>query len=294
MAQRFVHPAVLVLATTAAVAAGIGDARAQAKPDAEVKTAFTAFVDSVAAGTALPANVELFIPPGHDGGEARPKDLAQTKKLLDKPKAKVLAVVVSPSGTSAWLAAEIPAKIPRDGKIKKESIRASAFLVKDGAAWTVRAAHWSTGEKNVVDEGCGALSFEWEFDRSVPTKLELPVKAVLEAFDEQNSAPLVKLLSDDTRAFVFGSAPKEKFVGGKKIKGLFAKWNVGLLWWDRDQPGLPSRAGISPDGELIWMTAATTVFKMCTSYRTFLVLAKEGTGWKIVHQHYSEPVYLED
>ena len=52
--------------------------------------------------------------------------------------------------------------------------------------------------------------------------------------------------------------------------------------------------GITPDGNLLWMTAATMVPSMCTSYRTLLVLAKEPAGWRIVHQHYSEALYLDD
>jgi hypothetical protein len=284
MARALAHVAVLAVLAVPAVTA--------AAPDADVKAAFTTFVDGVAAGKPLPAGVELFIPPGHDGGEPVVGDLAQTRGLLDKGKPKVLAVVVSPGGGSAWLAAEIPGKVPRDKKVKKETIRASAFLVKDGAAWAVRALHWSTGEKNVVDDGCGALDFEWSFEGAVAPKLETTVKAVLNAFDDQDTASLVALLSDDKRAFVFGSAPREKFVGGPRIKSLFKKWNVGLLYWNRDEPGLPSRAGIAPDGELMWMTAGTMVTRMCTSYRTFLVLAKEPAGWRIVHQHYSEPVYL--
>jgi ketosteroid isomerase-like protein len=27
----------------------------------------------------------------------------------------------------------------------------------------------------------------------------------------------------------------------------------------------------------------------CTHYRTVIVLAKEATGWRIVHQHFSVP-----
>jgi ketosteroid isomerase-like protein len=286
-------PRWLALAVLVVVVAGAGEASAQAKPDPAVTAAFTAFVDGVAAGKPVPANVELFLPPGNDDGEPRPSDLAPTRKLLDKPKVKVLAAVVAPAGTSAWVAAEITAKVPRSGKIKKESLRASALLVKEGGAWSVRATHWSGGVKNVVDAGCGALDFEWMFEGDVPAKVEAPVKAVLAAFEDPDARSLVALLSDDKRAYVIGSAPGEKIVGGPKIKSVFKKWNVNLLYWDKDAGKLPSRAGLSPDGELMWMTAATMVSKLCTSYRSFFVLAKEPGGWRIVHQHYSEPLYLD-
>ncbi|MBZ0233212.1 MAG: nuclear transport factor 2 family protein [Deltaproteobacteria bacterium] len=290
MVRRLVPLAVVVLVA----AAGLRDARAQAAPDAEIKAAFTAFVDGVAAGKPLPASVELFTPPGHDGGEPLPDDLAPIRKLLDRPRVKVRALVVSPGKTAAWIAAEITAKVPRDGKPKKESLRASAFLVKDGGAWAVRATHWSAGVKNVVDDGCGALHFEWEIERGVPARAEAPVKAVLDAFASyEEPKPLVGLLSDERRAFVFGSAPRETFAGGARIKSLFANWDVRLLYWDQDRPGLPARAGLAPGGDLLWMTAATTVTRMCTSYRSFFVLAKERAGWRIVHHHYSEPISLD-
>lgn len=289
MSFRLVSLAVLVV-----VAGGLHAAHAQAAPDAEIKAAFTAFVDGVAAGKPLPATVELFTPPAYDGGEPRPGDLAPIRKLLDKPRVKVLTVVASPGKSSAWVAAEITAKVPRDGKPKKESLRASAFLVKDGDAWTVRATHWSAGVKNERIEACGALTFEWEVERGVPAKAEAPVKAVLEALESYDEPkPLVGLLSDDARAFVFGSAPRETFKGGAKIKALFRKWNVKLLFWDKDVAGLPARAGFAPDGELLWMTTATMYTKMCTSYRTFFVLAKEKAGWRIVHQHYSVPAWAD-
>lgn len=276
------------------IIAAFAPAHAQAAPDADVKAAFTAFVDGIAAGQELPSTVELLIGPSTDDDDAQPGDMAPIKKLFDKPKVTFAAAVVSPGGASAWVAAEITAKVPRSGKIKKESLRASAVLVKDGAAWSVRAAHISVAQKNEVPDMCGALTYEWEFERSVPAKLEAPVKVVLEAIDSSDTKQLLALLSDDKKALVFGSAPKEKFVGGAKIKGIFKKWNVGLMYWDHDSPGLPSRAGTTPDGNLLWMTAATMVPSMCTSYRTFLVLAKEPAGWRIIHQHYSEALYLDD
>jgi ketosteroid isomerase-like protein len=280
------------LAILVIVAGFAPSARAQgATPDAEVKAAFTAFVDGIAAGKELPSSVELLLGPSRDDNDATPASLASTAKLFDKPKVSFVAVVISPGGASAWVAAELPAKVPRKGKIKKESLRASAVLVKDGASWTIRAAHLSIGQKNEVPEECGALTYEWEFEDSVPPTLVAPVKDVLDALADHDPMTLVARLSDDKKALVFGSAPKEKFVGGAKIKGIFKKWEVGLVYWDHDkQPDdLPSRAGITPDGKLLWMTAATVVPSMCTSYRTLLVLAKEPAGWRIVHQHYSEP-----
>ncbi len=260
--------------------------------DPEVTAALTAFITDLDAGKPIAARTELFIPPDNDNGQA-PLDPAALPAMLDKPKIKVLAAVLSPGGLSGWAAAEVSASVPRGGKLKKESLRVSAVLSKDGGAWNVRAAHWSATVKNEVPDMCGALTFEWLFESSVPKALEPPVKAVLEAFDAGKPAAVSALLSDDPRALAFGSAPKETFAGGKKVKGVFKKWKVNLLYWDRDEPKLPSRAGATTDGALLWMTVATSVPKLCTSYRTLVVLAKEPAGWRIVHQHFSEPIDVE-
>lgn len=280
---------VLVVVTAATTA------HAQTAPDAEVKAAFTAFVEDARGGKPWPSTLELLIDPSPDDSDPRPAHSKVIGKLVvDKPKVTYAAVVLSPGGASAWVAAELTAKVPRGGKLKKESLRASAVLAKEGAAWTVRAAHVSVAQKNDVDPGCGALGYEWEFEHEVPAKLAAPVKAVLDAFNEPDPKALLAHLSDDKKVVVFGSAPREKFVGGARVKGIFKKWEVGLVYWNKDEPDLPARAGTTADGNLLWMTAATTVPATCTSYRTLLVLAKEPAGWRIVHQHYSEPIYLDD
>ena len=279
----------LELAALAAVmVAGTGSARAGA--DADVTRAFTAFVDGVAAGKPEPPGLEAFLTPTDDdlvqGGPA-------LRAMLKAPKVKVLQVVVSKGGTSAWLAAEIPAQVPVAGKKPRaDTLRATAFLTFDGASWTVRSAHWSLAVKNAVPEMCGAID-EWRVEPDVPAALLPAVKKVLEVLDEDKPASFVGLLSDDKRALVFGSAPRETFVGGAKIKGVFKKWSVSLPYWDRDDPALPAAAGVGPDGELAWIDTGVAYFKLCATYRTTFVLAREKAGWKIVHQHYSEPVRVD-
>lgn len=273
---------------------------AHADPAAEPAKAFTAFVDGVAAGKASPGR-ELFITPFHDGDPV-PQDLSAVKKLLDKPKVKVGKVVVSRTGKSAWLVADIPARVPRNGKVKAEALRASALLALDGDAWRVRATAWSATVPNHPTDMCGAVMREWHFTPSVPTELVAPVKAVLDAFDaipymagmpatlggEGNRELFLALLSSDASSIVLGSAAGERFTGGAAIKKLFKKWYVTHVG---DDPAvLAARAGAGPDGEQFWLYTTTTSHDQCTDYRTFLVLAKEPAGWRIVHQHYSEHI----
>jgi ketosteroid isomerase-like protein len=277
---------------------------AHADPAADATKAFTAFVDGVAAGKAQPG-LELFITPFRDDDPV-PKDLTAVKKLLDKQKVKVGKVVVSKAGKSAWLIADITARVPRNGKLKSEALRASALLVLDGTAWRVRATEWSAAVPNHPTNMCGLMDREWHFTPSVPADLVAPVAAVIAALADMPSSadlpvavgpsvrePFLKLLSDDPNAVVIGSAPNEKFTGGAAIKKLFKKWNVT---WGGDgedvskDKGPVARAGAGPDGELLWLYTTASSHEQCTDYRALFVLAKEPAGWRIVHQHYSEQI----
>ena len=278
-----------MLAVLVVVVAGLGAARVEAGVEGDVGKAFAAFVDGVAAGRPLPASVELFVTPFSD--EQVPVDLGPVKAMLTAPRVKVLQVVASRGGRSAWIAAEIAAQVPVAGKKPRaDVIRASAFLAFDGAAWTVRAAHWSIAVKNVKPEICGDFGPEWQVTPDVPAGLVTAVKHVLELLDEDRPASFAGLLADDKRALVFGSAPRETFVGGAKIKGVFKKWSVSLPSWDRDDAVLPAAAGVGPDGELSWMAVAVAYTRLCTTYRALFVMTPDQGAWKIVHQHYSAPI----
>lgn len=262
---------------------------ARADVAGNVRTAFTAFVNDVA--KQQPGKLELFIAPKLEDSAAVPASLAATAAMVPRPVVKIVAQVVSPGGKSAWVAAEIKAKVPRKGKPKDESLRASAFLVLDGTTWRVTAAHWSASVPNQRHQMCGMMDYEWQLTPAVPKALAPAVKpllASLEGDDVKSTFP--PMLSDDKRAMAFGSGPGEKFVGGAKIKGLFKKWEISLLG-DSDASELPARAGIAPDGELMWVVAGVSSdMVLCTMYRTLFVLAKEKAGWRVVHHHYSEPL----
>lgn len=272
---------------------------AHAGPAGDASKAFTAFVDATAAGTATPG-VALFVTP-FPGDQPVPADLGPVKLLLAKPKVKVTHVAVSKGGTSAWLVGEITAKVPRDGKRKAEVLRASALLGLEGGAWHVQATQWSATTPNEPTDRCGMMATEWELPGDVPKPLVAPVTDVLEAFHAMpavegspfgggDRAPLTKLISDDPGGVVLGSAPGERFVGGKAIKALLRKWYIAGGGAAEGGKGLPARAGAGPDGELMWMYFATSMHAQCTEYRTFAVLAKEAAGWRIVHQHYARHI----
>jgi ketosteroid isomerase-like protein len=270
---------------------------AYADATADVTKAFDAFVDSVAAKKTKPASagVELFMIPDAQYMDQPPipDSFEGIEGMLDKPKVTIVQVELSPSGRSAWVAAEVSAHVARRDKKTpvNEALRVSAFFALDAkAGWQLKATAWSTAEPNQPLEGmgCGMAKDEWHIETKI-TKAALPVvKALWGGFGYEDKGGVVSVMSDDKKAVLFGSAAGEKLTGGAAIKKIFKKW--GNLHMQGDNIETPSAfAGIGPDGELAWVgTAVWAQDKFCTIYRTFFVLAKEAGGWKVVHQHYAE------
>ena len=270
---------------------------AHADSKADVTQAFATFIDAVA--TKKPSPVELFIVPGYDDQDGQfrlpvPADLADTRAVIASAKLKTTKVAVSPSGKSAWIAGEIAGRI--DGTKKTEPIRVSAFLAKDDKGWHVIATHWSMGVPDSKVEGCGMVD-PYELVPSVPKNAAPLVKQVFDALEPVDFKPGVgpiydtskfgKLLSDDKNAYAIGSAPKELFAGAR-IKAVFKKWKIQPETGEAGND--PVRAGLGPDGEMAWIAFGMRgPDELCVSYRTLMVLAKEASGWKVVHQHYSQP-----
>lgn len=251
---------------------------AHADPAADAKAAFQRFVDSVAAKKA-PDDVDTFITPARDDDD----DVGDAEKAataVGKP-VKIVATGIAKSGTGAWIAATLG------------STRATAFLVKDAKGWHVTAAHWSTAHAEArftADDGvgCGMVNEVLRWPAHVPKDAKAAADALDKAFmppDGGKHGPLdLAALSDDKSALVFGSAPKEQWTGGAKIKKVFDGWKIDL--------GAGSdlaRAGIASGGDLAWVAEPVTTDLMCKQYRAMFVLQKEGGAWKIVHQHYSDP-----
>jgi len=273
---------------------------ALADDGADVTKAFGAFIDGVAKGQAgVTTGVDLFIVPGsgesNDDGfyEPMPTDLDDTRAMLASAKLKVSKVVVSKGAKSAWIAGEVAGTVVRKGKKKKEPLRVSAFLFKDDKGWHVQATHWSTGEPDVKSDMCGSLD-DWRVVPRIGPGAKDAVKSVFAALEGDmmmeggvTTEGFGKVLSADKNAFVIGSAPKETFTGGPKIKGIFKKWKISAFQPENDD--YPVRATVGPDGEMLWIAMGVIAPpQLCTTYRTFFVLAKEAGAWRVVHQHYSQ------
>jgi hypothetical protein len=275
---------VLVLALLARVA--------HADPAADANKAMQAFVDAVAAKK-LPAEVDSFIGPEHDLEDAI-GDLADVAKVVPKPTLKIVSTHLAKSGTAAWIIGEITGgKYEVNEKMTSAPLRASAFLTLDGGTWHVRAAHWSGALPNEGKaEMCGAMDPGYMPPPAIAKGAEPAVQVINDAFKgalggKGTSAQVLAALSDAKDAQMFGSAPTESFTGGTAIKKVFKSWKIDLYAGDEH-----ARAGIAPGGDLAWVATSVQTFWQCKSYRALFVLQKEGSAWKIVHQHYSDTVYV--
>jgi len=254
---------------------------AHASPSSDITKSFQAFVET---GGTSDARLELFIPPQGDSPDEHfqwpvlPHDRGETRGYVDHPRVLVKKLVVSRSGMSAWLAAEIASK-------GKDPLRASAVLVKDKKAWHVVAAHWSRATPARPVDPCKALAFEWRPKAAVPATARPPVIAVMKALNP--SADFTEVMSDSGNAVMF--RPGDTTIGGAAIKNVFQAWKVTGPWHEAGKD-LSAFAGTTPDGELAWMALEIGgPPDQCTDYRTMFVLASEPDGWKLVHQHYSLP-----
>ena len=260
------------------VAVVLAASTVRADPARDATAAFTAFVGSLATDKPALDDLDAFLPPAlAETPLPQAKDVAHLFRAA--PKVKVLQLVISPSGRSAWLAAELG-----------DAYRASAVLARDDHAWHVHAADISAPVPDVVaDPDCGSASNQWDAPREVPAALAPQVRALLDAIS--SPATFVPMISGDRRALVFGSAPHETFRGGAAIKKVFKHWEISSSYAPGDKDAdLDAIAGTGPDGELIWViTPIMGPSRLCTMYRGFFVLAKEHGAWKLVHQHYSSP-----
>ena len=257
---------------------------ARADVTADVTKDYTTFVTAVAGGK-VPAGVELFIAPASDSITGLNDDF---KKELPTPKLSNITVVPSKSGSSAWIVADLAGLVPGKDKAVAGTLRTSAFLVHDATGWHVRAAHWSAGKPERIppqDNGCGMVDQEWSLrdHGKVAKALEPDVKAVLDALRKDFTA----ILSDDKRAITIGSAPNERFNGGAAVKKLFKRFKISNVVESSESP-LAVVAGGSTDNDLMWIAMPVMApHIVCTEYRAFYVLQREGSDWKVVHQHYS-------
>jgi SnoaL-like domain len=98
-------------------------------------------------------------------------------------------------------------------------------------------------------------------------------------------AALAATASDRADVVLFGSDPRERFVGGKTVRATLTRWALSFTVRD----GLVAGANVS--GTVVWAAANVDARgkkdKTATPYRALFVYEKQPTGWKLVQLHFS-------
>lgn len=111
---------------------------------------------------------------------------------------------------------------------------------------------------------------------------------VVKLFESSIADPkaLAASVSPRKDVVLYGSAPKERFVGGAKVKAKLAAWKLAFKVRDGIQ------AGVTTSKTVAWVAAnvdATSLKKKgkSTPYRVLFVYEKTGPTWKLVQAHFS-------
>lgn len=144
----------------------------------------------------------------------------------------------------------------------------------------------------------------WDFARVLPGKEEALAKqhppaaiprAIAAGADDVvrqvtaalgSPAALAKLVSDRKDAVLYGSARKERFVGGAAARAKLLAWKLPLVLRD----GVA--AGLTSDKAAAWLVAnvdATAPGARPTAYRLFAICERTPAGWRIVALNFSIP-----
>ena len=102
-----------------------------------------------------------------------------------------------------------------------------------------------------------------------------------------DAAALARAVSDRKDVVLYGSALKERFVGGAAVRAQLAKWKLGFKLRD----GV--FAGLTTGKTVAWIVAnvdaARQGDKAATAYRMLSIWEKAGTGWRCVQLSFSIP-----
>lgn len=174
----------------------------------------------------------------------------------------------------------------------EECRRDPAVAVAHGAALFEASAH---GWQPVVWDFARVLSAKEEAAAKkqppppIAHAIERGAEDVAKQFeaDLASAAALAKAVSERPDAVLYGSALKERFVGGAAVRAQLIKWKLGFKVRDGVLGGLTSNKAVA------WMIAnvdaAKPGDKAPTAYRLLAVYEKAASGWRIVQLTFAIP-----
>jgi hypothetical protein len=112
-------------------------------------------------------------------------------------------------------------------------------------------------------------------------------KPIVDQFQKSIADPKAFAATVSTRkdAFMYGTEPNERFLGGAAVKATLLKWGLSLSV----HGGI--HAGVTKSKTVAWVAAdidaRTAKSKKTSEYRLTVIYEKTGTEWKIVQIHFS-------
>jgi hypothetical protein len=207
---------------------------------------------------------------------------------LDKRKLENLVIVPAADGKSAWMSFVITFRVAYPGdKPFPLRMRVTQLIAESPSGWAIIAGQASLGlEDKKVHEAAreGQMPGIALADQDqVPVALEPVVNAL-------RDGSFAELIAERDDFVTVGSAPKEV----SKKKGLFAKAWRG--WGKAVSVDGPVIAGLAPGETTGWVAASLKVHKQPkgaaeydVALQLFVVVAKDGDGWRVVQAHLAIP-----
>ena len=194
---------------------------------------------------------------------------------------------------AAWIAADVGEHEPACGapsctppRPKVADYHASMLLERVGTDW--RYVTWHIAWPVTAQAQAKAVSAG-----VTPSPLTREIGAgaeeVVKLFETSIADPKALAASVSTRKDVvlYGSALKERTVGGAKVKAMLARWKLAFKVRDGIQAGLTSSRSVA------WLAANVDAGNpkkpkdKPVPYRLLVLYEKTAAGWKLVQAHFS-------
>lgn len=195
---------------------------------------------------------------------------------------------IGQEGEAAWIAEELLVR----GGGQDRTFTVSMLAASIGGNWKIVAWHWAV---RLPDDEIERRLEQGEqpIPESFDDRLEAP-EAAVEAFREAFSSPAAFALTVSSRptALNFGSAPRERLLGGDSIRRVFRKLTAELALgegvmvvassaWDETQRAAPQVAWAAANVEFVTKRSRRLL-------RVLAVLVQEGGEWRIVQTQWSD------
>lgn len=218
----------------------------------------------------------------NDLAEGRDSVIAQLRDDIGEAPAEVTVKFshTGQEGDVAWLAEELG--------VGARTFAITAVLGLRDGAWTIAALHWAEAMPNPT-----AYKLARAGDLAVPdvipnTQDASPLaQAMRAAFASKSSFLAARSMRAD--AFNFGSAPRERLVGGAAIEKVFRRIPATIRLHDAVKVGALGERGGWGVANVDFTDADKDGTEVTQTFRVLAAWLQEDAGWRIVLTQWSNP-----